>query len=183
VRKISGETVVPLGFGKGIRDAGVFEALLLEGPVDIVRSELALFGITGVQRIAALAEPYYVPIAPRHAGGPVATAAAIHLALSIPNFFVQHLPIPADPGIPGYYEWIDKRSKIDAAIKSVQLQREALSPSVASMIVREVEPLNLLFIEKPCPRENVKAMARIARRSTNRSPRAKAWSLPTDAAN
>ena len=31
---------------------------------------------------------------------------------------------------------------------------------------KEVEPLNLLFIEEPCPPENVKAMARIARRST-----------------
>ena len=40
------------------------------------------------------------------------------------------------------------------------------SPSVASIIVKEVEPLNLLFIEEPCPPENVTAMARIARRST-----------------
>ena|SRR5438874_12567509 len=55
------------------------------------------FGITGVRRIAALAEPYYVAIAPKHAGGPVATAVAIHLAASMPDFFAQHLPIPADP--------------------------------------------------------------------------------------
>ena len=40
------------------------------------------------------------------------------------------------------------------------------SPSVASIIVKEVEPLNLLFIEEPCPPENVQAMAKIARRST-----------------
>jgi galactonate dehydratase len=32
--------------------------------------------------------------------------------------------------------------------------------------VKEVEPLNLLFIEEPCPPENVAAMARIARHST-----------------
>jgi len=29
-----------------------------------------------------------------------------------------------------------------------------------------VEPLNLLFVEEPCPPENVQAMAKIARRST-----------------
>jgi galactonate dehydratase len=83
-------------------------------------------------------------------------------------------------GIPGYYEWIDRRSKIDQAIKSIQIYRESLgpdidiavdfhaktSPSVASIIVKEVEPLNLLFIEEPCPPENVQAMAKIARRST-----------------
>lgn len=40
------------------------------------------------------------------------------------------------------------------------------SPTVASIICKEVEPLGLLFIEEPCPPENVKAMARIARRTT-----------------
>ena len=39
------------------------------------------------------------------------------------------------------------------------------SPSVASILVKEVEPLNLLWIEEPCPPENVKAMHKIARRS------------------
>jgi galactonate dehydratase len=83
-------------------------------------------------------------------------------------------------GIPGYYEWLERRPKIERAIKSIQLLRETLgpnidiavdfhaktSPSVASIIVKEVEPLNLLFIEEPCPPENVQAMAKIARRST-----------------
>jgi galactonate dehydratase len=40
------------------------------------------------------------------------------------------------------------------------------SPTVASILVKEVEPLNLLFIEEPGPPENVPAMAKIARRST-----------------
>jgi galactonate dehydratase len=83
-------------------------------------------------------------------------------------------------GIPGYYEWIETSRTIDRAIKSMQMVREALgpdidiavdfhaktSPSVAAILVKEVEPLNLLFIEEPCPPENVQAMARIARRST-----------------
>ncbi len=83
-------------------------------------------------------------------------------------------------GIPGYYEWLERRPKIDRAIKAIQLLRETLgpdidiavdfhaktSPSVASIIVKEVEPLNLLFVEEPCPPENVQAMAKIARRST-----------------
>ena len=83
-------------------------------------------------------------------------------------------------GIPTYYEWIETRKKISAAVKSMQMLRENLgpdidiavdfhaktSPSVASILVKEVEPLNLLFIEEPCPPENVEAMAKIARRST-----------------
>jgi galactonate dehydratase len=39
------------------------------------------------------------------------------------------------------------------------------SPSVASILCKEMEPYKLLFIEEPCPPENVKAMQRIAKRS------------------
>jgi galactonate dehydratase len=83
-------------------------------------------------------------------------------------------------GIPGYYEWIETNAKIERAVKSMQMLREGLgpeidiaidfhaktSPSVAQILVKEVEPLNLLFIEEPCPPENVGAMAKIARHST-----------------
>lgn len=83
-------------------------------------------------------------------------------------------------GIPGYYEWIETNASIKRAVGAMQMLREGLgpaidigvdfhaktSPSVASIIIKEVEPLNLLFVEEPCPPENVKAMARIARRST-----------------
>jgi len=97
VRKISGETVTPLGFGRGITDAGVFQALLREGLIDVVRPDIAHWGISGARQIAILAEAYYVAIAPHHKGGPIATAAAIHLAASVPNFFIQYVPVPADP--------------------------------------------------------------------------------------
>jgi galactonate dehydratase len=94
LRKVSAETVTPLGFGRGIADPGVFQALLREGLVDVVRPDISLHGVTGARRIAALAETYYVAIAPHHDGGPVATAAALHLAASVPNFFIQHVPVP-----------------------------------------------------------------------------------------
>ena len=83
-------------------------------------------------------------------------------------------------GPAGYFEWIETHAKISAAIKQIEALREGLgpdidiavdfhaktSPSVAAVIVKELEPLNLLFVEEPCPPENVKAMARIARRTT-----------------
>jgi galactonate dehydratase len=97
VRKVSGETVTPLGFGRGITDAGVFQALLREGLIDVVRPDIAHWGITGARQVAVLAESYYVAIAPHHDGGPVATAAALHLAASVPNFFIQYVPLPDDP--------------------------------------------------------------------------------------
>src|SRR4029078_9916740 len=83
------------------------------------------------------------------------------------------------PNVPTF-EWIETRAKIDQAIKSLQQLREILgpdidiavdfhaktSPAVAAVILKEIEPLNLLFVEELCPPENVQAMARIARRST-----------------
>jgi len=81
-------------------------------------------------------------------------------------------------GLPGYYEWIETNDKITAAVRHLEMLREGLgpeidiavdfhaktSPSVASVIIKEIEPLHLLWVEEPCPPENVHAMARIARR-------------------
>ena len=50
-------------------------------------------GAPEARQVAALAETYYTAVAPNHEGGPVATAAA-HLAASLPNFFIQHIPWP-----------------------------------------------------------------------------------------
>ena len=51
-------------------------------------------GISRIRQAATLAETYYVAVAPNHEGGPVGTAIAIHLAASLPNFFIQHVPQP-----------------------------------------------------------------------------------------
>jgi galactonate dehydratase len=65
-------------------------------------------------------------------------------------------------------------------VRHIQMLRESLdpdidiavdfhaktSPSVATIICKEVEPLHLLWVEEPCPPENANAMARIARRTT-----------------
>jgi galactonate dehydratase len=39
-----------------------------------------------------MAETYYTAVAPRHNAGPIATAAALHAAASMPNFFVLQVP-------------------------------------------------------------------------------------------
>jgi L-alanine-DL-glutamate epimerase-like enolase superfamily enzyme len=82
-------------------------------------------------------------------------------------------------GIPGYFEWIETHAAITRAVKHVVTLRVNLgeeidtgidfhaktSPAVASILRREMEPYKLLFIEEPCPPENVKAMQRIALRT------------------
>src|ERR1019366_2911055 len=46
-------------------------------------------GLWEAKKIAAMAEAYYVSVAPHNPLGPVATAAAIHFALSTPNWLIQ----------------------------------------------------------------------------------------------
>ena len=93
--RIASENVTPVGFGRFAVEAGVFQEMLRNDAIDIVRPDLALHGITQSRRISALAETYYVAVAPFHEGGPIATAAALNLAASLPNFFIQQVAYPA----------------------------------------------------------------------------------------
>jgi galactonate dehydratase len=92
VYRIAGENVTPVGFGRFADEAGIFQNLLRSDAIDVVRPDLARHGITQSRRISAVAEPYYVAVAPFHDGGPIATAAALNLAASLPNFFIQQVP-------------------------------------------------------------------------------------------
>ena len=94
VRKIAAENVTPLGFGRSIEGTGGFQDLLREDCADLLRPNLLHHGITQIRRIAAVAETYYVAVAPFHDGGPLGSLAAFHLAASLPNFFIQQIPAP-----------------------------------------------------------------------------------------
>jgi galactonate dehydratase len=94
VRKITDESATALGFGRHIEQPGEVQDALREEVVDILRPDLARHGISQIRRMAALAETYYVAMAPYHEGGPIGTLAALHLAASLPNFFIQHIPVP-----------------------------------------------------------------------------------------
>lgn len=93
-RKIAAESATALGFGRHLHDSGAFQDLLREELIDVLRPSLALNGISQIRKMAALAETYYAAVAPHHNGGPIATAAALHLAASLPNFFIQQIPLP-----------------------------------------------------------------------------------------
>jgi galactonate dehydratase len=84
--------VVPLGFGRDIASPGTFQDLLRGGLIDLLRLNVVTHGISGIRRLAAVAETYYVAVSPWHDAGPVASAAALHAAASIPNAFIVQLP-------------------------------------------------------------------------------------------
>ena len=92
VAKIAAERVTPLGFGRTVTQSSTFQDLLRADTIDVFRPDLALNGISQIRRAATLAEVNYIAVAPYHEGGPIGSAAALHLAASLPNFFVQQIP-------------------------------------------------------------------------------------------
>ena len=113
--KISRESVTPVGFGRAALRNSQFQDLLRLDAIDVIRAPLRL-GINTIRKAAALAETYYVAVAPFHRGGPVATAAALHLAASIPNFFLQEVPFPAAEA--------DRRMRAELVSPAVESVRE-----------------------------------------------------------
>ena len=95
IAKISSECVTPLGFGRNGASAAEFQNLLREQAIDVLRPDIGQWGISAIRRMAAIAETYYTAVAPHHDGGPIGTAAALHLAASLPNFVIQQIPYPA----------------------------------------------------------------------------------------
>lgn len=53
-------------------------------------------GILELRRIAAMAEPYGVGIAPHNAAGPISTAATLQVAALLPNLQIQEMFAPMD---------------------------------------------------------------------------------------
>lgn len=96
--RMTTESATPIGLGRDLDQTGPLLNLLRDSVLDVVRLPIGRLGITPIRRAAALAETYYVAVAPyHHSGGPIATAAAIQLAASLPNFFIQQMPLVLDP--------------------------------------------------------------------------------------
>jgi galactonate dehydratase len=79
----------PIPIAAGERWATVHGVLpfLKAGAVHLIQCDVAnCGGLTQARKIAALAEAYGVGLAPHNPNGPLATAASVQLAASIPNF-------------------------------------------------------------------------------------------------
>lgn len=79
----------PLATGERLFTRWGFRTLLEQQLVSVVQPDLChAGGISEVRRIAAMAETYYVNVAPHNPYGPVSTAACLHLCAAIPNFLI-----------------------------------------------------------------------------------------------
>jgi galactonate dehydratase len=92
---ISKGSTTPVGYGRSFTENARFQDLLREGGVDVLRPAVAIHGLTSVRKAAAIAETYYVAVAPFHRGGPIGAAAGMQLCAALPNSFLQETPFAA----------------------------------------------------------------------------------------
>lgn len=96
-KKISQETSTPICTGENIYLAYGFTRLLSENAVDIIMPDLQKAGGLGEgQRIANLANLYYVPFSPHMVASFLGAMASCHVCASVPNFQILEWQIYMD---------------------------------------------------------------------------------------
>ena len=121
--EVARQLELAVGQGERMHTIWEFRELLAQGGAQYVRPDVGLAGgLTHCKKIAAIAESFHSAVVTHNFLGPVLTAAAVHLDISIPNFLVQeysktdegpesgifvgtlqrqggYLPAPAAPGL------------------------------------------------------------------------------------
>jgi galactonate dehydratase len=81
------ELPVPIATGERLLSRWEYRELIEGEGCKIIQPDLMHgAGLTEVHRIAAMADTYYISVAPHNPGGPICNRAAMHLAAAIPNF-------------------------------------------------------------------------------------------------
>ncbi len=93
-QKKAADAIAPLGIpvatGERLHTMYEYRELFELQACDIIQPDITHFGgILNTKKLAAWAEAYYMLIAPHNVGGPISTAAALHLAACTPNFKIQ----------------------------------------------------------------------------------------------
>ena len=87
VRRAVAPLGVPVAAGERLFTRHLCLDLFRERAVDIIQPDVChAGGIAETRKIAAMAEAHYLPVAPHNACSPVGTMAALHVAVSTPNF-------------------------------------------------------------------------------------------------
>ena len=84
---------VPVATGERLTSIWEFAMLLRRQAVQFVRPNIGMVGgITGMKKIAALAEAQHVGVVPHNPLSPVITSASLQIAAAIPNFALLEYP-------------------------------------------------------------------------------------------
>jgi galactonate dehydratase len=90
IRKVSQATSIPVATGERLVTRYQFRELLEKQACAVIQPDLChCGGLWEARKIAAMAETYYVSVAPHNPLGPIATAAAVQFATCTPNWLIQ----------------------------------------------------------------------------------------------
>jgi galactonate dehydratase len=81
---------IPVATGERLHHKHEFRELFERQACDIIQPDVTeCCGLLEAKKIAATADTHYITVAPHNVGGPVSTAAALHLAACTTNFKIQ----------------------------------------------------------------------------------------------
>ena len=88
--EIARRSPVPIAAGERLTGKEAFQALFAQRAVSIAQPDLChVGGFTEMRKVAALAEAAGVGLAPHNPLGPIASVAALHVAVATHNFVIQ----------------------------------------------------------------------------------------------
>src|SRR3981081_2970653 len=90
LKKAAERIRIPVATGDRIHARHEYRELFEQQSADIIQPDITHFGgILETKKLAAWADAYYVLVAPHNVGGPVSTAANLHLSACTTNFKIQ----------------------------------------------------------------------------------------------
>jgi galactonate dehydratase len=90
LRQVREAVRAPIATGERLVSRFQFREVFEQQACHVIQPDLChCGGLAEAKKIAAAAETYYMGVAPHNPLGPIANAAALHFALSTPNFLIQ----------------------------------------------------------------------------------------------
>ncbi len=132
--KIAHSTTVPIAAGERLFGKYAYRELIEKQAVSVIQPDIChVGGIFEGRKIAAMAENYYMSVAPHNPLGPISLAACLQLDACIPNFLVQEHPVTPDGAELGHgfltEPFVIKNGYIDTPTKpglGVELDEKAM---------------------------------------------------------
>jgi len=114
--KVTDAVTTPICTGELLDTRFQYRELFELQAADIAMPDLARTGgVLETKKISAMADTYFMPVAPHNMVGPVATIANVHVCASVPNFLILEYQL-------GDVPWIDELISQPVPIKNGHLE-------------------------------------------------------------
>jgi L-alanine-DL-glutamate epimerase-like enolase superfamily enzyme len=92
MKKIADHVNIPIAAGERIYTRWGYRPFFEDGSLDVIQPDIGLCGgLTETKKVCDMAHVYDVTVQIHVCGGPIATAAALHIEAAIPNFIIHEL--------------------------------------------------------------------------------------------